>query len=64
MIPDAKQIAKAIVGAKQPDGSGNGSARDDLEAAAGNILSASKSGDSKELASSLKEFMALCKEDD
>lgn len=64
-MTDVKDIAKAIVSSREDDG-GNGSsdpgAREDLEVAAGNILSASKSGDSSELASCLREFISLCKE--
>lgn len=59
MTLSAKEIAKAVLGAKPPE-SGNGEARHDLELAAGNVSSAFKSGDSSEMASSLKEFIALC----
>lgn len=60
---DAKALARAIVAKKKPNGKAETSESDGddrLTAAAGNILSASKSGDSSALASSLKEFISMC----
>ena len=64
MSLDPKQIAKAVLaGGKKPlNGSGDSEEDGDseLEVAAGNIISASKSGDNSALASSLKEFVSMC----
>ena len=68
MTDDVSEIAKAIVKAKTGDKGGNGTAKtrvsDELSVAASNVLSASTAGDSDELASSLREFISLCRKGD
>lgn len=58
MALDAKKLAAAIV-AKSKDEGAEESAPSFYEVAAGNIISAVKTGDAKALASSLREFSSL-----
>ena len=59
MAVDAKKLAAAIVAKSKNEGAEDDSAPSFYEVAAGNIISAVKSGDAKALASSLREFSAV-----